>query len=321
MYNRDEIQLMVQVARLYYENDMNQEMIASRMNLTRQKVSRLLISARTLGIVRISIHDPNLYDPELAQELKAEFGLHDVILVSSEGLENEQLRSGIGLAAAEYLQKTLQDGQVVGLGWGRTVFATVDSLGQAVKKQVHVVPIIGGIGNQSPFFQVNELARRLAGSLGGTYRSLYAPAFIEDGAVLTSLLKTDEIAQVVALWDSLDVVIVGIGHIQFQQISAQYFADHISPPTLGHLEARGTVGDICAQFFDAAGAPVDAETGVVGIPLERLRTVPEVIAVVGGTEKPQAVLGALHGGYIKTLVTDTATAHAILAEKRGLHEF
>jgi len=60
MLIHDEAQLMVQVARMYYENDLNQEDVAQRLNLSRQKVSRLLIEARTHGIVRITIYDPSL---------------------------------------------------------------------------------------------------------------------------------------------------------------------------------------------------------------------------------------------------------------------
>ncbi len=314
MLNRDEIQLMVQVARLYYTHDLNQETIASRMNISRQKVSRLLIEARAQGIVKISIHDPNPSDPHLAEELKERFGLHEVVLAASGGLENDHLRSSIGMAAAGHLEKALQDGQKVGIGWGRTLYAAMNSLQPFAPRRIHVTPVIGGIGDLSPFFQVNELARRLAEAFGGTYRNLYAPAFIDDSSILISLLKTEELAQAIDLWNGLDVAVVGIGHVEFQQISSMFFAEHIAPRTLAHLEAEGTVGDICARFFDIKGRQVYPETGVIGINLDQLKAIPEVIAIAGGMEKIRAVLGALQGGYIKTLVTDTETARAVLAE-------
>ena len=58
MVTRNDIQLMVQVARLYHENGFNQAEIARRLSITRQKVSRLLIAARNQGIVKITIYDP-----------------------------------------------------------------------------------------------------------------------------------------------------------------------------------------------------------------------------------------------------------------------
>jgi DNA-binding transcriptional regulator LsrR (DeoR family) len=39
-----------------------------------------------------------------------------------------------------------------------------------------------------------------------------------------------------------------------------------------------------------------------------------VIAIAGGSEKVRAILGALRGGYIKTLITDITTARAVLVE-------
>jgi deoxyribonucleoside regulator len=314
MYTRDEFEIMVQVARMYYENNLTQEEIANRLNLSRQKVSRLLIEARTQGIVRISVIDPTPADPGLRQELKDRFHLHEVVLASGEKLEGDQLRAAIGLAASEYLTKVLRDDQTVGIGWGRTLFDAVNLLRENGSRRISVIPLIGGVGDISPFFQVNELGRRLAEAFHGSFRHLYAPAFIQDSATLDSLLKTQEICQVVDLWKRMDVAIVGIGHVGFQHISSMFFADHITPATLAQLEAKGTIGDICARFFDIHGSQVYPETGVIGIDLDTLKTIPDVIAIAGGSEKVKAVLGALRGSLIKTLVTDTATARAVLAE-------
>jgi len=314
MVMHDEAQLMVQVARMYYENNLTQEDIALRFNLSRQKVSRLLIEARVHGIVKIMIYDPNPADPNLQEELKSRFGLHAVVLASGEKLEGEQLRAAIGLTASEYLQETIQEDQTIGIGWGRTLFESINLLRKNAARQINVIPLIGGVGDISAFFQVNELARRLAEAFSGTYRHLYAPAFIQDDRVLESLLKTQEIAQVMEQWKQIDSAIVGIGQVELQEISSMFFADHITPATLAQLEANGAVGDICARFFDLLGRKVYPTTGVIGIDLETLKTIPEVIAIAGGSEKVRAVLGALRGGYIKTLITDTATARAVLEE-------
>ena len=314
MYTRDDVQLMVQVARFYHENQLNQEEIAKRLNLTRQKVSRLLIAAKSQGIVRTVVYDPTPGDSDLGNDLKKRFHLHDVVLTPGENLEGTQLRAAIGLAAAEYLKRNLQADHNVGIGWGRTLYETTNLIREGEHKHINVIPLIGGIGDISPFFQVNELARQLANKFDGSYRNLYAPAFVEDHTVLVNLLKTQEIAQSSEFWARLDVAVVGIGHVEFQKISSMFFADHITPQTLSMLESKGTIGDICARFFDIHGAQVFPELGVIGINLDQLKSVPEVIAIAGGAEKVRAVLGALRGGYIKTLITDSTTARAVLAE-------
>jgi deoxyribonucleoside regulator len=314
MNNRDDIQLMVQVARLYFENELGQKEIAHRLTITRQKVSRLLIAARAKGIVRTIVVDPTQGDSDLGRKIKRIFHLKDVILAPGEHLEGNQLRAAIGLAGAEYLKRNLQAGQKLGIGWGRTLYETINLIQDGGSKRLNVIPLIGGIGDISTFFQVNELARQLAGAFDGTYRHLYAPAFIEDRSVLDNLVKTQEVTQISELWATLDAAVVGIGHVEFQQISSMFFANHINPHTLAELESKGTVGDICARFFDAQGNQVFPELGVIGINLDQLKTIPEVIAIAGGLEKVRAVLGALRGGYIKTLITDTETARAVLAK-------
>jgi deoxyribonucleoside regulator len=316
MFANGEGELMVLVSRLYHENHLTQEEIAGRMNLSRQKVSRLLISARAQGIVRTVVFDPNPGNPQLVEELKNTFKLKDVVLTSGETLDASQLREGIGLVAADYLQGSLQDDQMVGIGWGRTLFETVNLLSPDGQKRLNVIPLIGGLGDISPFFQVNELTRRLADAFSGTYRHLYVPAFIEDMSVLKNLVNSQEVKQVADLWERLDVAIVGIGHVEFQQMSSMFFVDHITPQTLSLLESQGTVGDICARFYNINGSQVYPEMGVIGISLEQLKNIPNVIAIAGGMEKVRALVGALRGGYIKTLIMDTTTARAVLAENK-----
>lgn len=313
MINRSEIQRMIQVARMYYEGELTQQEIAQKLEITRQYVSRLLVAAKENGIVKISIFDPTFEDPEIKKKMIHTFNLHDVILAPSEGLDANALRAQIGLTGADYLARLLQSESMVGMGWGRTLFEVVNALPRDRRTAIQVIPLIGGIGDMSPFFQVNELARRLAETFGGTYRYIYAPAFTQNIAILESLSRTQEVEQLTRLWKRLDLAIIGIGHVEFQQMSSMFFADHISPGSLAQLEANGAVGDVCGRFYNLAGDPVNVGQGVIGIDLEQLRAIPEVIAIAGGLEKAKAILGALQGGLIKTLVTDTATAREILA--------
>jgi DNA-binding transcriptional regulator LsrR (DeoR family) len=313
-----EIQRMVQVARLYYDSGLTQQEIARKLGTTRQNIARLLTAAREAGIVRISIYDPTPDDPYLSDQLRQTFNLNEVVLASSEGLDSNLLRSQLGLAAAQYLTSVLAPDSLVGIGWGRTLYEVVNSFSGERQVPVHVIPMIGGIGDLSPFFQVNELARRMAEAFGGTFRYIYAPAFTQDPVLLESMTRTREVEQMTELWKHLDIAVTGIGHVEFQKISSMFFAEHISPDVLAELESHGAVGDICGRFFKISGEVVTAGAGVIGIAIEQLRTIPEVVAVAGGLEKVRAILGVLRGGYIKTLVTDTATAQAVLIEnERG----
>ena len=315
MPNKNEIEMMIQVSRLYYDSGLTQQQIAAKLAITRQRVSRLLVAAREEGIVRITIYDPTPEDPDLKTRLIEKFGLREVVLTSGEGLNTGLLRTQLGLVAADFLGRVMVAGSVVGLGWGRTLYEVVNSLPRHARQiPVHVVPVIGGTGDMSPYFQVNDLARRFAEAFNGSFRYIYAPAFTQDQSLLESLARSQEIEQLADLWKRLDIAVVGIGHVEFQQVSSMYFSDPITPRAMGELVSLGAVGDICGRFYNDAGEAVTGRTGVIGISLEELSDIPEVVAITGGVEKTRALAGALRGGYIKTLVTDTATARAVLAE-------
>ncbi len=309
-------QLIVHVARLYYEHDLTQQQIADKLNITRQKVSRLLRQGSEEGIVNVCINDPTPSDPQLETELLETFDLNKVILTGSNGLEQESLRHNIGISASDYLRQILKDDDFIGIGWGRTLFEVVSTLRNDKMIRINVIPMIGGVGDMSPSFQVNELARLLGEAFGGTYRPIYAPAFTQDIEEWETIMDTREVRQIVKLWPRLDIAVVGVGQVEFQKKSSMFFTDHITPAALDRLESEGGVGDICGNFFDIQGKPVADIPGIVGVDLEQLRNIPEVIAAAGGLEKVDALAGALRGGFIKTLVTDVVTARAVLTSHK-----
>lgn len=303
----------MQVARLYYEHDLTQQQIAGKLNITRQKVSRLLIQGREEGIVKIIINDPTPSDPYLEAALVETFHLNKVVLTEGAGLDQSGLRHSIGIAASDYLQQIVKDDDCVGIGWGRTLFSVVSNLQKNNDIRINVVPMIGGSGDMAPSFQVNELVRLLAEAFGGTYRPIYAPAFTQDIDEWKTIMDTDEVRQVAKLWPMLDIAVVGVGHVEFQKKSSMFFTEHMTTASLAKLKSDGGVGDICGNFFDIQGRPVMDESGIVGISLKQILKVPEVIVAAGGLKKTQALVGALRGRFIKTLVTDVVTAREVLA--------
>jgi Transcriptional regulator, contains sigma factor-related N-terminal domain len=59
--------LLVQVAKLYYEDDLCQKEISGKLNISRSYVSKLLIESRKLGIVKITINNHFSDDDALKQ--------------------------------------------------------------------------------------------------------------------------------------------------------------------------------------------------------------------------------------------------------------
>ena len=50
-----DLDLMLEVARMYYERDMTQQKIADKIYVSRSRVSRMIKKARALGLVEIII--------------------------------------------------------------------------------------------------------------------------------------------------------------------------------------------------------------------------------------------------------------------------
>ena len=250
--------------------------------------------------------------------MREAFHLRQALVVVGEGLSNELLRRRLGFAAAEYLQRTVTEGSPVGIGWGRTLHAVVEALDARQRIGIQVLPLIGGLGQVSSSFQVNDLARRLADAFGGTWRPFYVPAFVANPAALEGLLHLADVQSVIQAWPQLEVALVGIGHFASKRQSSMLFAGYIADDILQGLERGGAVGDICGRFFDAWGRQCVIERGIIGISLEQLQALDHVIGVGGGEEKVAAILGALRGGYLNVLVTDTITARAVLEKHKAI---
>ena len=81
MKARYDIQLMVQVAKMYYLEGLTQEKIAQQLGISRSSISMILSAAREIGIVEISIKDPKKNVTDVADALSRRFGLKGCVVV------------------------------------------------------------------------------------------------------------------------------------------------------------------------------------------------------------------------------------------------
>lgn len=311
-----ELQLMVTIARLYYEDGLTQQAIASHLKVSRVRVNRLLQRARHEGIVEIRIQDPMGTSHEMANELRTALGLADAVVAPTSSEDPAELADIIGERAARYLEQILADGDLVGLGWGQTVYRTVQNLAPAEERDLTVVPVTGGMGATDPPFRSNELAQAFADRFRARWVPLEAPFLVETLEARQVLSQQEMIRRVLELWDRLDVALVGVGAAIEQ--SPLLRTTHFSSQDIIELELHGVVGDICSRFFDRAGKPLATgfDRRLICAELEQLHRVPRVVAVAGGLRKVSAILAAAQAGHFNTLVTDRETASALLNRAR-----
>jgi DNA-binding transcriptional regulator LsrR (DeoR family) len=297
---------------MYFVDGRSQDDIAHVLGTSRSSVSRMLKAAREMGIVEVRIQHGRGRDAELESALTERFGLAHVRVAAFRA--HADILAATGELAAEWLDDTLEDGQIVALSWGTTVKAVVAAVSAARARSVEVVPLVGGLSSGASLPAGPELVRELADRLGGTYRYLHGPALLQSETTREALLAEPSIGHVLARARSADIAMVGIGAVgsgstvQVLESLAFTAAQHEA------FLAQNPVGEICCRFFDGQGRSIKGvvHDRVLAVDLDDLRHMPTVIAVAAGSKKTRAVLAALQGGMIDGLITDARLAHSIL---------
>ncbi|MBQ9967482.1 MAG: hypothetical protein IJO88_02020 [Oscillospiraceae bacterium] len=306
MKNIDEKLLMWEAATLYYKDGYTQQQIAERMDITRQTVSRLIGDAVRENIVEIKIHDPQQDREELETLLCERFGLNSAAVCAVSG-KNDDLRQLMTVkSAVSYLQPILSSGSMnIAVSWGRTIRDLIQALPQLCAPDTTVFPLFGATDVEDTCFSSNEMARSLSDKLCAKARYAWFPYLTENEQDLLLLKNTGYYKKIEALWGQIDFAIVGIGNKDI----VSRFGSIIGCP----VETGCIAGDIATHFFDENGRLIHTETHKLCASAEDLRKAKKTIAIACGSEKTDAIRGALRTGFIHTLVTDEHTARQILA--------
>jgi len=297
---------MHQVASLHYLDDVSQGEIAERLGTSRATVSRVLAEARASGMVRIEILEPEDSETEaLADRLAAALDLDRVHLSGGSTL------GPVGVALAPALSAALRSvglepGDVLLLSSGRTVYEAAQAELPSLPG-VLVAPTVGGQDDPEIWYATNEITRQVALKVGGAPNFLYAPA-LPAGELYETLQSDPNFRRVLELWNTARCAVVGIGAPPLIRTSLPRFVQD------QRSYLQDAVGDLCTRFYDRDGEPVmfPGAERLVATGLQRLRGVSVTIGLAAGSEKLPSILAAVRGGYLDQLVTDTATATALV---------
>lgn len=311
MRNFKRQRLLVQVAKLYYEEGYGQEKIAETLNLSRPYVSKLLNAAREEGIVRIQVIDPLNLESSLEREFRQRFNLLKAIIIPGEE-DGERLRH-VGEAAARYLNEIIEDGSVIGTSWGGTIYECSKALIQRKDLNgVVSVQLCGGVSDVSQSVYASPIADNFSALLGASSYMLPLPAIVESREIGEALKTDGSIAGVFQRGEEAEIALFTAG--TFGQRSALYQAGYLKDEDLVRLKKLGAVGDICSHVINIEGQicdpDLDARTMAVG--LDKIKNKKYKIGVAQGFSKVDSLCGALCGGIINVLVTNEETAERIL---------
>jgi len=312
MSKQDEQRLLVKIATLYYVDGMKQSEIAGLLQLSQSFVSRAITRCQKEGVVKISVIQPPNIFLSLENALEQKYGIRQAIVVDvDEPASSAQIKHAIG-SAAHYVETRLRPDDLVGISsWSSTIRAMVDELHPQSIKARGVIQLLGGVGPNGNV-QATILTQNLAAQLGCQAWLLPSQSIEHSVEERARLVSSDDVAEVVRKFSEVDVAILGIGDLEPSQLlknSGNYYGEAM----LKTLAARGAVGDICLHYYNAEGEPVlsKEEDPVIGMELSQVRDCPHVVALAGGTEKVNAIRGALNGKYIDVLITDYPTARQL----------
>ncbi|TLS38726.1 sugar-binding transcriptional regulator [Pseudalkalibacillus caeni] len=315
MLDWEERRQLVKVANLYYFEGLTQSQVASKIGVSRPIVSKLLQKAKDVGIVEIYIKDESAHTVELEQRMEDRFGLKDVIVVPTAGYSAERSKRAVARAGAYFLSKNLKEVKKLGISWGTTLAQLVEEYPFSKHEDIKIVPLEGGMGRQYVEIHANQLAYEMAKKFNGKCSYLYAPAIVETEELKERLMDMEDIKAVLEEGKQVDKALIGIGNPH--ENSTLKKIGYLQDEDIDHLRETGAVGDIGFRFFDENGNPIKDSLNdkVIGIPLEGLKEIKEVICVVEGTHKLESIRGALEGSYLDVLVIDEPTASRLLGIK------
>jgi deoxyribonucleoside regulator len=310
----DRLELLADVAEMYYEEGKNQAEISGTFGITRSAISRILTEARQKGIVEITIHRKLNFNSTLELAIKERFGLKAAHIVNYRNTQNQELlMNRIGNASARVIEDVLSPNQVIGIAWGYTIADTIEAFNPKEIENIKVVQLVGVLGSSLHTYSGQSLVEQLASKVKGEGVYLYTPFIVKDKETAKALLEDPSSNKAITLGRHSNIAILGIGSTVPEHCSL-YQGGYITLDDLINLQKAGAVGDVGGHYFDIHGNTANNEfhERMVGISKSDLKNIPIRIGIAGGTLKTEAIYGAIVGGYINVLVSDSQLAENLL---------
>ena len=297
---------------LYFVEGRTQGEIADILGVNRVAVVRLIAEARRRGEVRVTITAPLAELVEIERALELRFGIGRVLVAPVSDPATDPVRV-IAAAAGNYLNATMRPGLTVGVGWGRTLHASLGFIAGRSLEDFRVVSLLGGLA-AARRFNPAEFAWQFAEQFQGEGYLIPAPALVDSPETKHALLEHCGLAEVFEMADHLDVLLLSVGAIE--TVTTSYRMGHLSEADRRGLIEAGAVGDILYHFIDENGQVLDHQVNrrVMAVGLDRLERTPERVLVSGGPEKLRALKGAIKALRPTVLITDQITAQNLLKD-------
>jgi DNA-binding transcriptional regulator LsrR (DeoR family) len=311
MVDREE-RFMAQVAWAYYVERLTQEAVAQKLGTTRLRVNKALGEALRRGLVRITFDTAFAACAELEKALRDRWGLPGAYVAPlPERPEDVQMIVGaaLGHQLSEFLAQP--EVQLFGMSWGGTLNLATRFVAAMQRPDLEVISVMGGLTRGS---DVNsfEITTRLADLLGASHSYFTAPLYAGSLETRDIIMDLDVFRELLTKLRSVHGLAMAAGDLSPRSLLVR---DALPPDvSTEELAAQGGVGDLLGWIVDEDGHPINHPVNdrVIGISIEDLARLPNVILAAGGLHKVPIIRAALRRQVVGALVTDETTARALL---------
>ena len=296
---------------LYFIAGHTQDEIAKMLQVSRASAQRLVSLCLAERLITFRLEHPIAACMELASRLRERFRLSHCDVVPTDPAAPLST-AGIAERSANLLETTLRSETpvIVALGTGRAVRAAVERVTPIDRPNHQIVSLVGNIsadGSASFFDTVGRLADRT----GARHYPMPLPFLMSSEDERNRMVRIDPIAKVKAVAAKADLRLIGIG--QMDQKAQVHVDGFVTRDELFEMMRLGAIGEITGWAYDAKGKLIKGGTNrrLTSIPPQAPAETATIAAAIGSAKVP-AIKAALAGRLINGLITDEATARAIL---------
>lgn len=309
---RNRLDDAARAAWLYYVAQNNQDEIAEKMGISRQSAQRLVSLAMRENLIKFRLDHPIARCLALGQQLKDRYQL-DFCEVTLSDPTSDDPALGIACVAATEMEKHFNNESplVMALGTGREIREAVRQLPRMNCPQHKVVSLVGNLSPDGAA-SFHDVIMRIGDIIKAPHYPLAVPVVASSRKERDTFCSLKPIMSNMALAQTATVAFVGIGELN--EAPPLLTDGFITQKELDELMAAGGAGEIVGWAYDNDGVIIKGQTNsrVASVPLSQPPSFP-TIGVARGRNKLRAIRSALVGRWVTGLITDEATAKALLA--------
>ncbi len=305
----------INVARMYYYQNMTTDAIAKEKKVSRSTISRMLTYAREEGLVNIQIVDPGDIPSQLETAILDAYELKEVHVVPVPEVVGEaEWLERVAQYTANYLNSIYKSNMVLGIAWGTTMTAVSRHLLRKTTHNTQVVQLNGAGNTQSMGINyASQIIMRFSENYRARAHLFPVPTFFDFPETKSALWREASIQRILDLQSRADLLLYSIGAVNAGIPSHVYSGGYLEETNYKELEKYKIAGDIATVFFKEDGS-------FENIPLNRRASGPSLqlfrdkygLCVVSGLAKVRGLNAALQGKLMSELIVDEPTARALV---------